>query len=316
MNLEFKIWGLSKNWKLKLVIFATLLGISASLLFSPSFVLARDIPAPSGLVNDFAQMLSPAYRASLENDLQNFEKQTGAEITLATIDSLGDSTIEDRAAKIFQEWGIGKKHKDNGVLLLIAKEERQARIEVGYGLESYITDGRAGEIIRSDIVPNFREGNYDEGIRSAISSIKNYILKAEPETTQEAIRTSIRSVIFQFFATQVGFFLFIFFLLYIANFLGRSQSIWLGGVIGGFFGIVIGWLFISLISGIIFTPLLAGIGLFLDSVLSRNYQKRKASGLPTGFWISGGGFNGGGGGGGFGGFGGGSSGGGGASGKW
>ncbi len=279
------------------------------------FVVAVNELKPQGFVNDFANLLSPQAHSLIEQDLQKFEKQTTVEISLAVIDSLDGDSIENKAVAMFKEWGIGKKGKDNGVLLLIARQDREARIEVGYGLEPYITDGRAGEIIRNDIIQNFKNENYDEGVKEALKDIEGYIIQAQPETSQEVARRSIRSIILQIFATQFSFFLFIFFLIYIGNFLARSKSIWLGGALGGFLGIFLSWLYISLFWGFILTPFLAGLGLFLDYVLSSNYQTRKRMGLPTSFWMTGGGFRGGDGGG-FGGFGGGSSGGGGASGKW
>ncbi len=129
---------------------------------------ASHFPTPTGFVNDFANLFSQDFKTSLEQDLQNFEKETGAEIALVTIQNLGAEPIEDFAVKLFEEWGIGKRDENNGVLLLIAKDEREVRIEVGYGLEPYITDGRAGRIMREKITPNFRNGAYDEGIKEAV----------------------------------------------------------------------------------------------------------------------------------------------------
>ncbi|MBI3335214.1 MAG: TPM domain-containing protein [Candidatus Portnoybacteria bacterium] len=271
------------------------------------------MPAPSGFVNDFASILSPEFRASLEQDLQDFEKETDAEIAVATISSLEGEPIEDFAVKLFEEWGIGKKEKNNGVLLLIAKDEREVRLEVGYGLEPYITDGRAGRIIRDEITPHFRNGAYDEGVKEAVGKIKNYILKAEPETRQEAVREQLRETLPLLFATRGGFFFLAFILIYLSSFLARSKSFWLGGVLGGGVGAFLGWLLASLILGAALFFVFGIFGLLLDFLLSRNYQTRKTRGLPLGFWGSGGGFRGGGG---FGGFGGGLSGGGGASGRW
>lgn len=283
-----------------------------------SFVFADQNLKPQGFVNDFAGMFSPPFRASLEQDLQNFETQTSAEISVVTVNSLEGNSIEDYAATLFEQWGIGKKTKNNGVLLLIAKEERKARIEVGYGSEPYITDGRAGRIIRTIITPNFKKRAYDEGVKEAVDSIKNYIIAGEPETGQEVVRENIKRVLPAFFESDGGFFLLVFLGLYFFNFFARSKRIWPGGVFGVVIGVFLGWLFISLFLGIALFFVLGAVGLFLDYILSKNYQTRKAMGLPIGFWASGGGFRGGRGGGfsGFGGFGGGSSGGGGASGSW
>src|SRR3989344_4385276 len=96
---------------------------------------------PIGHANDFAQILQPETVTSLEQTLADFEARTGSEIAIVTIDTHGlDETIETYAEKLFQQWGIGKEKQDNGLLLLIARDDREMRIEVGYGLEPIITD--------------------------------------------------------------------------------------------------------------------------------------------------------------------------------
>lgn len=295
-----------------------LLAIVISLLFFPpagGFTLADHALEPQGFVSDFAVMLSPQFRAELEQNLKQFETEKGAQIAVVTIENLGSIPIEDFAVHLFKEWGIGKKGHDNGILLLIAKEDREARIEVGYGLEPFITDGRAGRIIREKIIPNFKLEAYDEGTREAVNVIKEYIVLGEPETGQEVVREGIKQVLPAFFGSDVGFFLLAFLGIYFFDFFARSKSFWAGGVFGGALGAFLGWLFISFLLGAGLVIALGLLGLLLDLVLSKNYQTRKAKGLPLGFWASGGGFRGGRGGG-FGGFGGGMSGGGGASGRW
>jgi len=280
----------------------------------PLHLFAAEELKPQGFINDFANVLSPAAKSALEQNIQEFEKVTSAEISVVTLTSLDGDAIENKAADIFQAWGIGKKNKDNGVLLLIARDDREARIEVGYGLEPYITDGRAGDIIRNDIVPYFRQEAYDQGIQNAVASLQSLIKAREPETGQERVRGTLRNVLLSF-GNRVGFLGIIFFFAYLLSFLARSKSFWLGGVIGGGLSLFLGWVFFALASALALGFFGAVVGLILDYLLSRNYQKQKALGMPTGFWMTGGGFRGGDRGG-FGGFGGGSSGGGGASGKW
>src|SRR5690348_9508325 len=96
---------------------------------------------PQGYVSDFAHVLSSDTRQALEAKLSNFERATTNEIAVVTVPSLEGDTEEDYAVRLFKEWGIGKKGKDNGVLILIAPHERRARIEVGYGLEEVLPDG-------------------------------------------------------------------------------------------------------------------------------------------------------------------------------
>jgi uncharacterized protein len=272
-------------------------------------------PQPVGYVNDFGNMLSASFRQQLESELSNFEQETTAEISVVTIQSLEGNSIEDYAVRLFEQWKIGKKGKDNGVLLLVSKEDRKIKIEVGYGLEPIITDGRAGKIIREDISPAFKNNDYEGGIKAAVQQLEDYIRSNQPPSEEELAATS-GSGGTGGFSSLVVFGIIVLFI-YSSAFLGRTKHFWPGGVVGGLLGLVIG-LAASIVSAIACLLLFGALGLFLDFVLSRNYKKLEKLGRPTGFWRSFGGFSsgGGGGGGGFGGFGGGSSGGGGASGGW
>ncbi len=273
-------------------------------------VLAQDFPQPVGYVNDFAVMLSSDFRDSLEEDLTQFEEETKAEIAVVTVNSLEGTYVEDYAVRLFEQWGIGKKEADNGLLLLIAKEDREFKIEVGYGLEPIITDGRAGKILREQMIPSFKEGNYDQGVKLAVEKIEEYIRSGEPPLA-ETEELPKRAPPFTLFFISI-FLIFI----YTSAFLARSKSYYAGGVLGGILGSILGFLIGSLAT-IIFTALGLGIfGLILDYILSKNYKELKGKKKKTGFFSSWGGFSSGGGGGGFGGFSGGSSGGGGASGGW
>lgn len=141
---------------------------SAFVLFS-----AFTYPDYTGYVNDYAGFLSTETKEKINSLLTEVEKKTSAEIAILTVPDLSSDTIENYAVKVFEQWKIGKKGKDNGILFVIAKEEREVRIEVGYGLESVITDGRAGDIIRKIIIPNFKEGNYEKGIVDAVLIVSN-----------------------------------------------------------------------------------------------------------------------------------------------
>ncbi|OHA92039.1 MAG: hypothetical protein A3J09_00885 [Candidatus Zambryskibacteria bacterium RIFCSPLOWO2_02_FULL_51_21] len=140
------------------------------------FLLAAITLVPSGHVNDFAGMISPAAVQTLEGKLVQFEKDTGNEIAVVTIPSLGsDQTIETYAEELFRKWGIGKEKEGNGVLLLISRDDREMRIEVGYGLEPVITDIESGHIISDVLVPAFQAGKYDEGVVAATQRIMDDI---------------------------------------------------------------------------------------------------------------------------------------------
>lgn len=279
------------------------------LILAISPVFAQGFPQHVGYVNDFAGMLSSEFRQSLEEDLVQFEIETTAEIAVVTIDSLEGGSIEDYAVRLFEDWKIGKKGQDNGVLVLVAKEDRKMRIEVGYGLEPVITDGRAGRIIREQMRDAFRQDDYDGGIKQAVEQIKDYIRSGEPPSNIEETRNDLVALI-PFFV--IAFFIFVYF----SSFLARTKNFLAGGVLGGVLGGILGFLIGSLVALVLSAISLGLLGLLLDYILSKNYKKLKESKKPTSFWKSWGGFSSGGGRGGFGGFGGGSSGGGGASGGW
>jgi uncharacterized protein len=233
---------------------------------------------------------------------------------VVTVKSLEGDSVDDYAVRLFEKWKIGKKDKDNGVLFLVALDDRKMRIEVGYGLEPLITDGRAGRIRDNDVIPRFKDNDYEGGITAGVASIEKYIRDGTPPAPLE--ENPVKSALGDWI--NVLFFLTII-TVYLSGFLARSKSIWMGGIWGAIAGVIIG-LSIGGIAALIAGPLIfAGLGLLTDLILSRNYQKLQASGKSTDWHKTGGGFwggGGGGGGGGFGGFGGGGSGGGGASGGW
>ncbi|OGO23892.1 MAG: hypothetical protein A2Z28_05140 [Chloroflexi bacterium RBG_16_51_9] len=300
--------------------------ILASLLavLTASAVFAQDFPQPTGnLVNDFAGLLSPAGKAQLESRLLQLEKDTTDEVAVVTIASLEGDSVEDYASRLFEKWGIGKKGKDNGVLFLVAPTERQMWIEVGYGLEPVLTDGRAGRILDNEVLPSFRDGDYEAGITKGVIAIEGYLRKGTPPTALE--ENPVRRV-----ASKADFLPSLLIGLgivtvYLAGFMARSKkSIWLGGIWGFVMGAVLGLVTGGLLGLILFPIGLTGLGLLLDLVLSRNYRALKSTEQSTGWANTWGGFRGpyGGFGGGFGGggggfhFGGGMSGGGGAGRGW
>jgi uncharacterized protein len=293
---------------MKRLIIAALLTLSLAL--SGGVVLAADFPKPEGYVSDFAGLLSQGAGSLLEAQLSRLEKDTGAEVAVVTVTELGGTTVEDYAVRLFEEWGIGKKNEDNGVLFLVALIDRKVRIEVGYGLEPVITDGRAGRILDDDVLPFFKSGDYEAGIITGTSSIERYIRDGSPPSVIE--ENPINSLL----EDQMPLLALLGIITtYMLGFMARTKSFWLGGVWGVIVGVVLGFASGSTTT-IIVLPIITGIvGLVLDYILSKNYKERAASGRSTGWWSSGGGFSGGGGSS-FGGFSGGSSGGGGASRGW
>jgi len=282
----------------------------------PAF--ADAFPEPEGFVSDFAKILSSETKQELEQQLTQLEKDSTIEIAVVTVDSLGGTTIEDYAVRLFEEWRIGKEDEDNGVLLLIYPSDRKLRLDVGYGLEPLLTDSKAGRVIRNIITPEFKNENYDKGVTEGVAAIIKVVHGEEVDLGEEAPSESEEEE----GGLWVLFFIGVIFLSYLSSFLSRSKRWWPGGVIGAILGVILGGFMASFIISVLAAISLGILGLIFDFILSKNYKKRKAGGLPTSWWSSGGGFFGalsstkGGSGGGFGGFGGGRSGGGGASGGW
>ena len=162
------------KWVLRFASCYLLFALTILLRSSPLFA-APHYPSPQGYVTDAANILDASTRGDLENQLRSFEQSTSIEIAVATVPSLEGETVEDYSVRLFKQWGVGKKGKDNGVLLLVATNDRKVRIEVGYGLEAQLPDGRCGQIVREDILPRFRENNYPAGIVAGVQSIQNVI---------------------------------------------------------------------------------------------------------------------------------------------
>ncbi len=130
---------------------------------------------PRGYVTDEAGILSERVRTGLENVMSELEQKTGAQVAVVTASSLNGRDVAEVAEKLFQEWGVGNKAKDDGVLLLVAPIERKARIEVGYGLEGLIPDARAGRILDEQAMPHFRAGDMEGGVAATAVTIAQVI---------------------------------------------------------------------------------------------------------------------------------------------
>lgn len=144
-----------------LTLFAALVGAA----------LAQTTPALSGRVVDAANLLEPEQRAALDLKLTAHEDKTSDQIVVATVPSLEGRSVEDYANRLYRTWQIGQKTENNGVLLLVAPNERKVRIEVGYGLEGALTDALSSVIIRGAIAPRFKDGNYAAGINAGVDAI-------------------------------------------------------------------------------------------------------------------------------------------------
>ncbi|MCU0845096.1 MAG: TPM domain-containing protein [Spirochaetes bacterium] len=278
--------------------------VALTLLVLSAPVQAVEVPPLAGRINDLAGVLSTETESRIESSLAGLEQSDSTQVAVLTIKSIEGVPIEEFGIKVAEKWKVGRKGLDNGAILIVALEERTVRIEVGRGLEGKLTDLMAGRIIRNEIVPRFREGDFDGGILAGVNAIVATV-KGEyvaPEEAKPERRSRGESPVFMLL---VAFFV-------ITSALGGVSKI-LGGVSGAI-GLPLGALLlvggISLVAG----GILAVVGFLFGLMVSS---------MPRG---TGGGFSGGG----FGGFGGGSGsfggggfsgggggfGGGGASGRW
>jgi uncharacterized protein len=132
---------------------------------------APAFPTLTGRVVDDAGLLSERDQAELSAALAQFEHQTGDQIVVVTVKSLQELPIEDYGYQLGRHWGIGQKDKDNGALLIVAPNEREVRIEAGYGLEGELTDAQDRTIIETEIVPRFRQGDFAAGIKAGVAAM-------------------------------------------------------------------------------------------------------------------------------------------------
>ena len=280
------------------------------LLFLPSIIFAYTSPGkPQGFVSDYADIISSVDQQYINSQLSELQSSTTVQIAVVTIKSFGNDTIEGYATSLMKDWGIGQKDNNNGLLILVSLDDREARIEVGYGLEGTITDLQAGNIVNKVMIPSFREGNYSKGVRDTVDVIVGIINKTDDASIYSTNSANDSSVEIDF--NSVFFIVFIFGGI-LLRLLAKTKSWWLGGVIGAcigiLFGLIWGFIFIGLGAIIVFSIL----GFIFDYVVSK---RGPGSGNDSfgGMFFGSGGHSGGGG---FGGFGGGFSGGGGASGRW
>lgn len=245
---------------------------------------AKDFPSPANpprLVNDFAGLMTPGQQDELETQLVAYDKSSSVQIAIVTVKSIGEYEISQYAAELFTRWGIGHKDKDNGVLVFASSEDRKMWIITGNGINAVLPDALCGRIVRNEMVPEFKAGNYYSGFQKAVNAIVaaskgEYKNDAPPEDSPGA---GAFPVLFVIIAVVIAIMIF-------------SRRGGGGGTGGGDYMSRRGSDFVT--------------GAILGSILS--------GGRGGGGWGSGGGSSGGGGG--FGGFGGGSTDGGGAGGSW
>ncbi len=157
-------------------------------LIVPMLAHALEVPRLQGYVNDYAGLLSAGSTQKISDELKSFEQSDSTQIVVLTIPSLEGDNLEDFSIRVADAWKIGQKGKDNGAIILVSKEDRKIRIEVGRGLEDKLTDLVSGRIIRYEIAPRFKAGDYDGGIENGVSSIIAVVkgeYKGQPDVSEK-----------------------------------------------------------------------------------------------------------------------------------
>jgi len=258
------------------------------------------VPPLGGRVTDRTATLTDEQKSALEQTLRSFEARKGSQVAVLIVPSSAPETIEQYALRVAEQWKPGRKNVDDGALLVVAKDDRTLRIEVGYGLEGALTDAVSKRIISEIIVPRFRQGDYYGGIAHGVDRILRAIdgePLPEPEERRPGGTRGIGSIlpVMMILALVVGGVLH--------TVLGRFP----GALVTGGAVSVVAWM----LAGAISVAMIAGVIAFLFTLLGGGMGGRGLGGRGFGGGFGGGGFGGGGFSGGGGGFGGG-----GASGRW
>ena len=201
-------------------------------IFIPKEVYAYDTVDPTSnfYVNDYANILSNETENYIMENSVSLASQTSAQIVVVTVPNLDGASLEEYATRLFREFGIGDNKENNGLLLLLALEEREMRVEVGYGLEGILPDGKTGRFQDEYMIPFFREDNFDEGMlngyKAFFQEVANYYEydgiidePIEDETTIEDF-----TVLFMIIAFQIGFWILIDYLIKKSNNGGNGSS--------------------------------------------------------------------------------------------
>ncbi len=290
---------------------ALLLGAVGALAAAPD---PNEIPVPklSGHVIDQSGTLTPAERGALDAKLADFDRTHGSQVVVLIVPSLGNESIFDFATRVTDEWKLGRKGVDDGVLLVVSKAQHKIRIHTGRGVQGTLTDARSDDIISEIIAPHFRNGDFagglDAGVDAIIKSIEGESLPL-PQARAQARGAPSGSSISNFFV--LAFFVVPIVALVLRGIFGRLFG---AGITSGVTGIAAAFVFGSIAFGVLAAVAAFLFTLFTGTGLARGIRGGPGLGGGFGGGFGGGGF-GGGGGGGFSGGGGGFDGGG-ASGSW
>ena len=232
-------------------------GLALTLASVAVFASQTPVPELWARVTDLTATLTPTQRDSLERKLQTFEQNKGSQIAVLFVPTTGDETIEQYAMRVAETWKIGRADADDGVILIVAKNDRELRVEVGYGLEGAVPDALAREIIDGHIVPRFRSGDFfagiDAGVDALIAAVSGETLPPPDESVAEQTDgmppIAVFSIVYSFLILAF-IFVVIFYRVWIPTLIMTTLSFFGGGIVLG-----------TAEEGMIFAIVSAGFGL-------------------------------------------------------
>lgn len=186
----------------------------------------KNLPAPQGLISDFANVIHLSYKEKMDLLAHEVLNKTGATLTVVIFKDIGGANIDEFTNKLYEKWGVGKRGEDKGVMILLALKERRVRIEVGYGLEGIIPDGLAGQIRDKAIIPYLKKGEYGLGLLNGLYATASIIAR-DKGIKLTGLPSSPKRVSSKRSNSSYGIIPFIF-LLFIFFFLFRSRRIGIG----------------------------------------------------------------------------------------
>ena len=288
-----------KNIKILLKFFLFFLFLISACVFSASVASAEKLEdlKVDKYVNDFAGIIDDNTESELEKKLYNYFASTTHQIVVVIVNNIDGDYIENYSIKLTEKIKAGSEKNDNGIILLIAKDDKQMRLEVGYGLEGVLTDSRSSYITNNIIKPEFKNGNYTAGIKNGVEEIikitsqENYGKGIDEKSKNNS---NILLKILSKFPPEV--FLIIFFLGFGAiqwfiSVLGRTKSWWLGGIVGFLISVILFYLVIQSL----FIFLITLFGFLFDYLISKNYKEHseRLKDGPPDWWAGGSTFGGG-----------------------
>jgi uncharacterized membrane protein YgcG len=214
------------------------LGMTALALFVARPLHALEVPKHTGRENDYADVLPGEAEQRIERKLEAHEKATGQQFAVLTVRSLEGDALEDFSIRTVEAWKLGSKEKDEGLLLLVVKDDRKVRIEVGHGLEGSITDAYSSRVVRSVLVPAFKTGDYVAGIEGALDLLIRHETSGATVPLEEPTRRRDKPSVPWLFAVLLLLAPFLIPLFFVSRrgAFGRRGSRFPGGFYGGLGG--------------------------------------------------------------------------------